>query len=213
MGDLNFSVSEDSREGTKLKLVTIAFVKSATPYQKFWIDMARGGHVVRWESFAPGGDLIGLATIQLSQYRLGDSSVWMPSSGVIETHSGFKDGKPFYPKEPTSVEKIYVVRGTMEFNKKPNKDVFTIKYKPGTPISDNFRKLEYEFGQQKSERGPTKAEAEKELEARIREAEEQKDELVVPQTDSVGGTDWLLVGFVGVVLASTAFLWVERRRR
>ena len=37
----------------------------------------------------------------------------------------------------------------MEFNKRPGPEVFTIKYKPGTPISDNLRKLQYEFGQQK----------------------------------------------------------------
>ena len=47
------------------------------------------------------------------------------------------------------------MNGTLVFNKHPGPETFNIKYKPGTPITDNLRKLEYEFGQQKVGPGST----------------------------------------------------------
>ena len=53
-GSMVFSVADDVLDEQKLKLLSISFENSLTPYQKFWIDLGRGGHVVRWDSFAPG---------------------------------------------------------------------------------------------------------------------------------------------------------------
>lgn len=144
-----FSVASDSLDGKKVDVLSIFFDNSSLPYQKFWIDFRRGGHVVRWEGFSPGGELTGRSNIELRSFPLGQKSVWMPVSAVAESHNGFKDGKPYYPAEPTRIESIYIVKGTLEFNKRPAPATFKITYKSGTPISDNLRKLEYEFGQQK----------------------------------------------------------------
>ena len=74
--------------------------------------------------------------------------------------------------DPCEIKKIHVVDGTMEFNKHPGPEVFTIKYKPGTPILDDLRKLDTNTAS-RSRGQPLKAEAEKMLK-NSRQAEEQK---------------------------------------
>jgi hypothetical protein len=212
-----FSIGDDVLDGQKVMLVSISFDNSSTPYQKVWIDLHRGGNVVRWDSFAPSGELTGRANIKLGSYPLADRTVWIPTSGIVESHNAFKDGKPYYPSEPTSIDAVYIVNGTLMFNKHPGLETFKITYKLGTPISDNLRKLEYEFGQQKVEkppRGPTRAEAEKMLNEALAKAEEQKSELVIASTPT--GFDWASslpwVFGVFVVISSIALL-IQRRIR
>ncbi|MGO9471237.1 MAG: hypothetical protein ACLQVF_44675 [Isosphaeraceae bacterium] len=211
-----FSVADDVLDGQKLKLLSISFENASAPYHKLWIDLRRGGHVVRWETFAPGGELRGRSNIGLHSFQLGEKTLWMPVSGVTESHNDFKDGKPYYPAEPITVETIYVLNGTLVFNKHPGPETFSIKYGPGTPISDNLRKLEYQFGQQKS--GPRtampRAEAEKMLNEAVARAEEQKNELVV--APAAGGFDllwWLAWGFGALLVASSVALLIQRRSR
>jgi hypothetical protein len=106
------------------------------------------------------------------------------------------------------------VGGTMEFNKHPGREVFTIKYKPGTPVSDNLRKLQYEFGQQKIGTKPTKAEAEAMLKEQLAKAEQQKSELVAAAPSrSFDWWTWLTWAFAAAVLGtSLVAFWVQRRR-
>src|SRR5262249_24189954 len=82
LGKLVFSVTRDVLDGQELRLLSISFENSPTPYHKFWINLRRGGHVVRWETFAPGGELRGRSKIELRSFRLGEKTVWMPVSGV-----------------------------------------------------------------------------------------------------------------------------------
>jgi hypothetical protein len=217
LGRMVFSATDDVVDGQRLKLLSISFENWSGPWQKFWIDLRRGGHVVRWESFARGGELVGRSDIELRSFPLGDQAVWMPVRGVIESHNAFKDGKAYYPAEPTSVETIQVVASTMAFNKHPGPETFSIKYKPGTPISDNLRKLEYEFGQQRPtiEPGTTmpRAEAEKMLNEAIKKAEQQKSELVVASSsEGISWISWLAWGCGAVLVAASTVLVIQRRR-
>jgi hypothetical protein len=212
-----FSVTDDVLDGQRLKLLSISFETWSGPYHKIWIDLRRGGHVVRWESFARGGELTGRSDIELRSFPLGDKTVWMPVRGVSESHNAFKDGKAYYPAEPTHVETIQVVSSTMAFNKHPGPETFNIKYKPGTPISDKLRKLEYEFGQQKQTIAPrttiSRAEAEKRLNEAVAKAEEQRTELVVASvSDGFKWSSWLAWGFGAVLLVASTVLLIQRRR-
>ncbi len=214
---MGFSVTDDVLDGQRLKLLSISLTSWPGPYQKFWIDLHRGGHVVRWEMFARGGELTRRSDIELRSFPLGDRTVWMPVRGVSESHNAFKDGKAYYPAEPTTVETIQVVGSTLAFNKHPGPDTFNIKYKPGTPISDKLRKLEYEFGQQKPKIEPRTAmpvrEAEELLKEAIANAERQRSELVAASpSDGFNWSSWLAWGFGAVLLVTSTILMIQRRR-
>ena len=138
----------------------------------------------------------------------------MPVHGVYQGYGAF-DNKdmPIVVKSPTYISTLYVVGGTMEFNKKLGPEAFRVDYKMGTPISDELKKLNSEYGQQKIVLRPSKAEAEKMLKEQVARAEAHKNELVV--ATGLGGFDWWSWaggGLVLIALGSLVALGVQRRR-
>lgn len=212
---LEISVSNDQTDDRSLKVFNVAL--RGVPdllVRRYWIDMRRGGHVARLETFSRGKVVNSRLDIKLAAFKVGDTEVWMPVSGELVGYAAMVDKKPVVMKEPTAVETVYVVGGTLELNKNPGREVFTIKYKPGTPISDSLRKLEYEFGQQKIGAKPTKAEAQNMLEEQIAKAEAQKSRLVVASpSDAFDWTSLVFWGFSVMVVISLAVLLVQRVRR
>jgi len=208
------SVSDDSVEGRALKVLNIRLKGTPGPLlYRSWIDLRRNGHVVHHESYTPAKAVAGRLDITLAPFKVGETEVWMPVSGEMVGFVAVVDKKAVVTKDPTSRQTISVVGGTMEFNKRPGPEVFMMKYKPGTPISDHLRKLTYEFGQQKVAARPTRAEVQKMLDESIAKAEEQKSELVVASPpDRPDWASWLAWGFGALVLVSSAGLWVQRRR-
>jgi hypothetical protein len=143
-------VEDDNIEGHPFKVLNIAL--KGLPESllcRYWIDLKRNGHVMRVESYTTGKVRCGQLDIKLAAFMIDDAKVWMPVSGESVGYAALVNGKPVATKEPTSFVKISVVAGTMEFNKKPKPDVFKITYQHGLPISDSFRKLTAEFGQNK----------------------------------------------------------------
>ena len=213
--DLEVAVSDDQIEGRPLKVLSVEL--KGLPgclILRYWIDLRRNGHVVRQESYQPGKVMVSRLDIKLARFKVGDAEVWMPVSGDLVGYAAIVDKKPVVTKEPTVRDTIYVVGGTMEFNKHPGREVFAINYKPGTPVSDNLRKLVYEFGRQKIGLKPTKADTERMLNDQIAKAEEQKKELVVaPQSEGFDWTLWLGWAFAAAVVISSGALWMQRRRR
>ncbi len=152
--------------------------------------------------------------IELAPFKVGDSEVWMPVAAEQAGYSSERRDEPPITSEPTVLEKVYVVKGTMEFNKHPGREVFTIKYKPGTPISDSLRKMTYEFGQQKISPRPTRAETEEMLKDQLAQAEEQKSRPVVAtMSEGFPWSTWLAGGFGALVVISSILLWFQRRGR
>src|SRR6185437_3451288 len=112
---------------------------------RYWIDLKRNGHVVRQVIYR--SDRIGSRLdIKLAPFKIGGEEVWMPVSGESLAYTARVGGKSMSFREPTSIGLIYVVDGTMEFNRNPGPETFTINYKPGTPISDHLRQMTTEFG-------------------------------------------------------------------
>jgi hypothetical protein len=212
--DLEPSVYDDQAEGMPLKVLNIALKGVPNSLiSRYWIDLRRNGHVVRQETYQPGKVMVARLDIRLTAFKVGAAEVWMPISGNSVGYAAIVDNQPVVTKEPTSLVTIYVVEGTMEFNKRPGPEVFAIKYKPGTPISDDLRKLTFEFGQQKIDPRPTKADAQKMLNEQVARAEEQKAELVVaPVSQSFDWISWLAWGFAVAVLISSVALWIQRKR-
>jgi hypothetical protein len=211
---LDPSVLDDRIGGRPLKVLNFALKGvPGSVLRRYWVDLGRNGHVVRSENYAPPKVVMGRVQIELAPFKVGDAEVWMPVSGESVGFAALVDKKPVVTNEPTSTCRIYVVGGTMEFNKRPGRGVFTINYKPGTPISDNLRKLTYEFGQQQVGQKPTKADAEKMLSEQLSKAEEQKANLVVASPSE--GVDWaslMFWGFSALVVISSVVLMIQRRR-
>ena len=205
---------DESFEGRRMKKITFTSKNKHTIESCFWIDLKRGGHVVRQEGYGEGGALQLRVDVKLASFRVGDADVWMPVSGVLEDHTADKDGKTIYSKEPTSIETVYIIHGTLEFNKHPGPKTFTIAYKPGTPISDNIRKLKSEFGRQKTSPLPSRAEATAMLNEQVRQAEEQRKELLAgsPTRDAIAWSSWLIPVFGGAALVGSVVLLVRRGR-
>jgi hypothetical protein len=207
------SVSDDQIDGRPLKVLNIALknVPDSLIY-RCWIDLRRNGHVVRRETYRKkvmGSRL----DIKLAPFKVGGAEVWMPVAGEGVGYGALVDRKPVITKEPTVLDSIRVVDGTMEFNKHPGPEAFTIKYKLGTPVSDRLRKLSYEFGQQQIGSRPTKAAAEKMLNEQVAKAEEQKAELVVASpSQGFDWSSWSIYLLGTIVLILLVALGIQRRR-
>jgi hypothetical protein len=211
------SVTDGEIDGRPMRVLTIAL--KGVPggpdflFGRYWIDLRRNGHVVRVEGYQSGSDMVSRLDIELARFRIGDTEVWMPVSGKGVGYAALEGGKPIVVKEPTSISTIKVLDGTMEFNKHPSPEVFTIKYKPGTPISDHLRKMRTEFGQTKIGPRPTKAELKGMLDEQLAKAEEQKSELVaVPASEGFAWSSWLPWGFGAILVIALAALWIQRQR-
>ena len=207
------SVSDEEIDGRPFRVLSLSL--KGVPdslYYRYWIDLRRNGLVVRQENYLGKMGMVARLDIQLAAFKIGNAEVWMPVSGESITYLARVDNKPMRMKDPQSIESISVLKGTVEFNKHPGPDAFTIKYKAGTPISDSMRKLEYAFGQQKIATNPTKAEAERMLKEQLAKAEEQKSELVVASpSEGFDWAKWLTGGFGALIVISSALLWIQRR--
>ena len=138
--DLIPSVSDDQLDGRPVKLLTIGI--KGVPQSllfRYWIDLRRSGHVVCQEAYASGKAMVRRLEIELAPFKIDNVNFWMPVSGNAVGYMAQIDKRPAVMKEPQSFEVIRVVNGTMEFNKKPGPEAFNIRYKLGTPISDNLR--------------------------------------------------------------------------
>ncbi len=212
--DLDPSVTADELDGQPLKVLNFALTGVPNSLlARYWVDLSRNGQVVQLESYGGGGKLSRKLVVKLAAFKVGNAEVWMPVSAEDVGYAALVDGKPVVMKVPQAVEKLYVVDGTLEFNKHPRDEVFTIKYKPGTPVSDSLRKLQYEFGQQKIGANPTKAEAESMLKEQLAKADEQKSELVVASaSEGFAWSTWLAWGFGALVVISLIALTIQRQR-
>jgi hypothetical protein len=212
------SVSDEEREGRRLKVLTVYFVFKGTELPnrlvaRYWIDLQRGGRAVRCETYMDDA-ISGVTEFTLKSFKVGKEDVWMPIAAATTSYLYVNaDNAVTIDDEPTILQTLAVINGTMEFNTHPRPEVFTKNYKPGTPISDHIRKLQYQFGQDKLKPLPTKAEVEAMLNSQLARAEEQKNGLVAaPLTE---GVDWwwlsAATGFGAAVAGSLVLLWAQRR--
>jgi hypothetical protein len=212
------TVSDEVVDGRPLKVLTIYLVFKNTNLPnrliaRDWIDLQRNGHTVRSEAYM-NDTLAGRTDVRLKLFKIGEEDVWMPVAAESKSYAYIgADKLPAVAEEPTILKSMYILDRTMEFNKHPGPEVFTKKYKPGTPISDHIRKLQYQFGQDKLKPLPTKAEVEAMLNNQLAKAEEQKNELVAAPLSEGVGWWWYsaAIGLSAAVAGSLALLWMQRR--
>jgi hypothetical protein len=153
--------------------------------------------------------------IHLARFEVGGSEVWMPGSGVGKSYWKWLDNprdKSTLSSTPVILTTLKILQGTMEFNTSLAADTFTIKYKPGTPISDQLSKVAYEYGQQKLPPQPSQSEVEAMLKEQVSQAQAQK-KVLVAYTPSA---DWawsrsLALFFAGLLVVSLVVIWGQRR--
>ncbi len=211
----NAVVSEETVDGRKLKVLSQSLRgRPDIPIFRYWIDLRRSGQVVRQEGYGVGGALAFRLDVELKSFHVGGKTVWMPVSGE---KAGYADGTDMaHPisKTPTVLISTYIADGAIQFNRHPGRETFTMKHKPGTPISDHLRQIAYAFGQQKIDLKPSKAEAEAMLKQHLAEAQQQVSELTAaPPAPGQSWIAWLPWGFGAIVLASLLLLWRQRYGR
>lgn len=206
-------ISDEKLDGVPVKLLTVTFKENGQLHHKIYIDMKKGGQVLRWESFASGGALVGKTEIVIGSFLVGSETIWLPVHGVTEIHSTIKNGKAYYPPEPTSIQIIYMVKDTLRTNRSPNPNVFKLTYKAGTPISDKLRKLEYQFKNQKTGKGISRSEEESSLREQVVQAEKLAGELLTVPS-AVDRVNWLTVMLwvfaMSTLVLSCVLLWKRR---
>jgi hypothetical protein len=200
-----------------VKIVTLNFAhtKDNVVRARYHVDLARGGHVVRYLHYTNDGAIVGKTDIKLSAFQVDGKEVWMPTSAETLGFSAinYKTKRPYFTKKPTGHSKIAVVDGTMEFNTHPGREIFTIDAKLGNPVSEQLRKMTAEFAAQKPIVQPTKAESETMLQEALTSAETEKRELTAdPSSEGINWARWLPL--VGVLAVGTSLfaLWRQRRR-
>ncbi len=211
--DLTPSLEESTIDGRPCSILTFRWKVSGDLYERYWIDLRRGGHTFRREYYGENDQLRLRTTIELSRFEVGRTSIWMPVKGTVEDFVSLDGSRnAIFHKESIDKEDLYIIAGTLEFNKHPPASTFTAKYKPETPVNDLQKRLRYEFGQQKTKR-LTRAEEEARLREQLSIAEAQKTELLA--SSPARSRDWSTFStwiFGAIALIGSAVILIARRR-
>jgi len=205
-------VSQGEIDGRPMKIINFTYNGLAGVMLRYWVDLSRNGQVARREVYGHD-ETVGTRTdIKLDPFKVNGKEYWMPTYGTTTTYTAPDGPRLLFTKDVAWTGVIYAVGGTMEFNKHPSAATFKVDYKLGTPISDNLRQLKTEFGRQKIDLKPTKAEARAMLDEHLAQAETQRSILVAADPNSRGDwTSWIIWGFGGATLTMLIALWIQRR--
>ena len=141
------SVRDDQIDGRALKVLEIRVKDINQLLRRYWIDLGRNGHVVRFEAYRNGERLRLRCDIKLAKFGLAGAKIWMPVSAEQVTYSpptASETGK----SQPESSATISIVDGTMAFNAGLDAKNFAIDYRTGKPISASGRRRSDQFDRQ-----------------------------------------------------------------
>jgi hypothetical protein len=86
---------------------------SVKNWSRYWIDMSRGGHVLKHEDYVGTNLRFRMHNVMLSEVRLPNGKdIWFPTRGVFESFLSGND----YKKNPVFRETYGVVAGTLVFS-------------------------------------------------------------------------------------------------
>ncbi len=197
-----------------------------TPKEKslseiFWVDLNRGGHVLRHERRVDDVNLASVTAVRLQRFEPRPGRlVWLPSSGKVENLVDVsKDLKPIYLANPVNYSTYDLLPATLRFDQGLKDGVFSVKARPGDAVSDQVRKARYEFGQYMVRpttvtRNPTDAEVKAELERMLKDSKVMATELKASspaQEESAWWAHWPWA-VAGSALAGVGFVFYRRRR-
>jgi hypothetical protein len=110
---------------------------------RFWVDMSRGGHVLRAECYQQGTVLRSLVhNVKLARMRLNsEKQIWFP---IYAEHDSFLWGMGHRTK-PVLHETYGVVQSSLVFNRALTDDRFTVKWKGPQAESTALKKSSLAF--------------------------------------------------------------------
>jgi len=180
--------------------------------------MDRGGNVVRHEH-RWGDDLVELTTVRLEKFAPTPGQVaWLPISGRKEGRLALRDNARAFLDEPVSYETYFMIPVTLRFNQGLKDSAFSVKAKSGDVVSDELRKVKYEFGQymvrpKVTAKLPTDAEVKANLDRMLKDSAVMANELKAssPQRDGPGWLSRWPWAVAGLSVVGVGFLYYRRR--
>lgn len=191
-------------------------VKNAALVFRFYLDMERGGHAIKYEMLLANEIVQQIVGVQLERFKTqtGDE-YWFPVSsrfeGLITKNSRSKD--KYKPGTVINLENYSVMQSSIQFNKKPGDAQFKIKLKDGTLITDKIKNKQTRQGEKERRNSQTLEQAQANLIELIREGEEKGMEIKAGSIARGGGSSlmkWLpyTIGIVSAtILAIAAFIY------
>ena len=195
--DVNWAVIQEESEpvaGRQCIVVKFIFVPDNKLSLRFWIDLERGGHVLKYEEMQGKEVRARAYDVSLEQFKDSQGqAVWIPVSGVWEGYVAVdKEGPPTIGKKATNRETYTVLKESVRVNTGLKDDRFSVKFANGTLITDKLRRAQYQFGQTNppGKKITTSFDAEASLKEQLRLADQQKDELKAASWER-SGTSWV----------------------
>lgn len=193
--------------------------KDKTVSLLFWVDLKRGGHVVRHEQRHRGENLAGLTIIRLGRFERGRGRVaWLPISGRAEGRMTSRDGKRVFLDTPVFYETYDMNPVTLRLDGGLEDDAFKVEARAGDSVSDELRKAKYEFGQymvrsNAATRRPTDAEIKTNLDRMLKDSAVMAHELKAssPLREGPGWTSYWPWAVAGLATAGAGFLYYKSR--
>lgn len=189
--------------------------------EKYWLDLARSGRVVRAEWYLLGRKAVEW-DFELRPFEVDGEKIWRPISGSMKNYMGnlireMNESGVARPvdvaiaTEPARTESLRIAASTLRFNQAPAESAFTPRHNPRAPVTKSIRALKDLYGVKKPPDRPSRGEAQGLLAQRLADAEEREAELVALPPVSSLGWPWapLAFGAASVVLAS--ILAIRRR--
>ncbi len=193
--------------------------KDMTASLVFWVDLNRGGHVVRFEERYWGENMAALTTARLGRFERGQGrAAWLPISGRHESHTTMKDKKTVFVAESVVTTSYALLPVTLRFDRGLKDDAFSVKARQGDAISDEVRKARYEFGQymvryRGATRRPTDAEIKANLDRMLKDSSRMAGELRAssPLRDGPGLASYWPWPIAGIAILGAGFFYYKQR--
>jgi hypothetical protein len=144
--------------------------KEEINYKRYWLDVGRGYHVVKFEHYMNGRIAGSIDDVELTEIRGADGNAhWFPKRVTLSSYlTGLKGSST----TPVCRVVYSIVDSSIKINEPYGDQYFSVLYKPGLVDAARAKALEAEF--RKSSAKPTDLDsAQRLLEARLREAEKQ----------------------------------------
>jgi hypothetical protein len=206
----------ESLDGHECLKITLNQSPGGEQKSEFWIDMNRGGHVLRQDFYTANVLWYRKHKIELAQVKLPDGvSIWFPIRGVFDT---FLNGKGPTTK-PVIHEVDGVVEGSLVFNQGLPDDRFTVDWDGKKASTAGYSAMKERFAEI-----PTKndqpivrrdaASVRKSQEEKLAEVERKAEALDASPTSQRswnGTTIWQsILTVVGIVALVFAFVFFRR---
>jgi hypothetical protein len=191
---------------------------------RFWIDLERGGHVVRHEQWIGGKRLQATLNIRLDEFCAPSGKrVWLPVFGQFESYvtsnPNVRNSPIVYTNDPVVSETYDLLEYTLRLERGLKDGDFSVKAKPGDVVSDQLRKARYEFGQylvrgeaERKKRRVADSEIQQNLDRMLDDSEMLARELKAssPLRGGPGWSHWLPWGIAALASVSLVVLLVRR---